>query len=147
MVDNEGGAKKFGLGVLIGTIVGGITAFFLSPGTGEENREMVMKKYKKLMKWLDEADIPGHVMEIYGEVTEEGTKLYKLARKGLRVRMKDIEAMIEDFDADKYKQMVVAVVDEVKTEADETAKRAEKLKKYLMKRWENMTGEKKKVKV
>lgn len=135
MTDDKNSSTKFGLGVLLGTVIGGLTAFFLSPSAGPENREMVTKKFKKVMKWLEEADIPSHIIEIYGEVNDEGMKLYKATRKDLAKRMKKVEKLLNEFDAEKYKAMVEESVDAVKTEADETAKRADKLKKYLLKKW------------
>lgn len=136
MSDNEGnGTKKFGLGVLIGTVIGGLTAFFLSPNSGPENREMVMRKLKKVMKWLEEADIPAHVKEIYGTVSEEGVRLYERTRKEMMVRMKQVEKVVDNFDYEKYKNLVHDSVDAVKTDADEIAKRADKLKKFLVERW------------
>jgi len=82
-MDNQKKPSRFGLGVLIGTIVGGLTAFFLSPKSGEENREEVLKKIQALKKQIDKMEIDKKVKEIYGEVTEEGKKVYLKAKKQL----------------------------------------------------------------
>ena len=50
-------SSKFGIGVLIGTLLGGLAALFLSPTTGEENREIVAKKVKQLEKLLEDAEL------------------------------------------------------------------------------------------
>ncbi len=129
-------SSKFGVGVLIGTVLGGLAAFFLSPKSGPENREMVEKKLKEVEKWLEDAEIPEHVKEIYGDVTEEGTKLYKNVSKALKPRIKEIQQKMEDFDAEKYKKLVGEVVEAVQTEADVAAHRASKLKDYLIDKWQ-----------
>lgn len=45
---------KFGLGLFLGSIIGGLTALFFSPKSGKENREEAKKLYLKAKKWLEE---------------------------------------------------------------------------------------------
>ncbi|MBI3620291.1 hypothetical protein HY214_04075 [Candidatus Roizmanbacteria bacterium] len=137
MTDNKKGSS-FGIGVLIGTILGGLAAFFFSPNSGEENREIVAKKIKEVEKWLDQADIPGQLKEIYGEVSDEGIRLYKQVAKELKVKLNEAKKAIDNFDGDKYQAMVGEAVDKVRKETDATIELADKLKRYLVNKWDEL---------
>src|SRR3989344_5391000 len=99
MTDNKK-PSRFGLGVLIGTVLGGLAAFFLSPKSGEENREAVMKKVQQLKKELDKK-----VKEVWGEVTEDGKKTFTKAKKSLLKKLDALQDKWEDFDQEKYLNM------------------------------------------
>jgi len=47
-MSDQKSSSKLGLGLIMGTVIGAITAFFLSPKSGKENREEVMKKVREL---------------------------------------------------------------------------------------------------
>ena len=81
-------SSKFGIGLFIGTLLGGLTALFLSPTSGEENRKLLAKKIKELEKMLEEEHIDKKVKEIFGEVTEEARDLYLKTKKELIKRVK-----------------------------------------------------------
>lgn len=118
--------------MVLGAVLGGVAAFFLSPHSGPENREMVAKKLKELRKSLAEAEIPEKVKEIYGEVTEEGIRIYTAARKELIKKIDEVK----EIDWEKYQEIVEEVVDRLKKETNITAERAAKLKDYLIAQWE-----------
>jgi gas vesicle protein len=71
---DEKKSSKLGLGILIGTVIGGLAAFFLSPKSGEENREKVTKKIKQLQKLIKDQHIDEKVKEIFGDVSDEEKK-------------------------------------------------------------------------
>ena len=135
MNDTKKAPSNFGLGLIIGTVLGGLAAFFLSPNSGKENREEAMARLHEFKDMLDEADIPTHVKEVYGDVTKEGTKMYSEVRKELIARMDEMKDKVDDFDADKYIGMIEDTVEEVRRETDDTVERASKLKKYLVDKW------------
>src|SRR3989344_5197330 len=127
MTDNKK-PSRFGLGVLIGTVLGGLAAFFLSPKSGEENREAVMKKVQQLKKELDKMELDKKVKEVWGEVTEDGKKTFTKAKKSLLKKLDALQDKWEDFDQEKYLNMVEKSVDEAKTGAKDTAEKLMKLR-------------------
>lgn len=129
-------SSKLGLGLIMGTIIGGITAFFLSPKSGKENREEVLKKVKGLEEWLKEKEVDVKLKEIYGEATEEGRKLFEFVRKEIIMLMGDVKERIEDFDKEKYEKMINDVMDRAKKETKTTVQKLEKMKNHLLKQWQ-----------
>ncbi|MDO8497538.1 MAG: hypothetical protein Q7S61_03260 [bacterium] len=138
MADQKNNGAKFGLGVLVGTVLGGLAAFFLSPGSGEENREMVKKKVDELVKLLKEQEIDKKVKEIYGEVTAEGKKAYTQARKELVGKIEDMKDEMENFDKEKYMEMVEDVVKNVEKTAKNPEGAVKKLRESLIESWNDM---------
>lgn len=130
MADNKKGSI-FGLGVLLGTVVGGLAAFFLSPTSGPENREMLEEKVKELKKKLEKTEMPEMVVEIFEDAKEQGKKTYMLARKELVKKLEDVKKL----DWDEYKDIVEEVVEKVKDETDVTSERAMKLRDFLVDEW------------
>ncbi len=130
--------SKFGLGLVLGTVLGGLAAFFLSPGSGKENREAVLKKIKELKDQIEDMEIDKKVQEIWGEVSDEGRKVYKQARKEVLMRLDEYQEKWEDFDKEKYMKMVGEVVDEIKTDVPKVAKHVMQLKESFVKDWEMM---------
>jgi len=135
-MSDQKSSSKLGLGLVLGTIIGGITAFFLSPKSGKENREAVAKKVRGIEDWLKEKEVDKKLMEIYGEATEEGRKLLELVRRELSVAFEEIRGKIDEFDAQKYEKVVEDVISKAKKETKTTVKNIEKLKKYLLKQWQ-----------
>lgn len=137
MNDNKK-SSKFGLGLLIGSIIGGLTAFFFSPTTGEENREMVAKKVKELEHLLKEKEVDKKVKEIFDDVTEESKKVYLQAKKWLIEELANLKDTVDKIDKEKYLKAVDTTVKKVEKEFKKDAKKLEKLKKQLVGEWEKM---------
>jgi gas vesicle protein len=133
MADHK--SSKFGMGVVIGTILGGVAALFLSPTSGKENREMVVAKFKELQKMIEEAKIEETLREIYGEVTEEGEKMYKVARKEILKRMDELKDRVDEIDKEKYMAIVEDAMEKVQNEVETKADKIAELKKYFMSGW------------
>ncbi|OGK62724.1 hypothetical protein A2334_03870 [Candidatus Roizmanbacteria bacterium RIFOXYB2_FULL_38_10] len=136
-------SSKFGIGLFIGTLLGGLTALFLSPTSGEENRKLLAKKIKELEKMLEEEHIDKKVKEIFGEVTEEARDLYLKTKKELIKRLSELKETIEHIDREKYETVVKETVDIIKKEAKKEGKEMEKLKEALLKEWKKLEGKKK----
>lgn len=136
-MNHQNNQKKsnFGLGVLIGAALGSVAAFFLSPKSGPENREMIMKKLESIKKLLKEKSLDEIVMEIFGKVTDEGKRLYTVARDEMNTRLDAMKETVEDIDRDKYVELVDDVIERVKKEGDVSKERLEKLHAFLMNRW------------
>lgn len=127
--------SRFGIGVIFGAVLGSLAAFFLSPKSGKENREMVLQKLEDIKKLLQNKSLDEIVIEIFGKVTEEGKRLYTLARAEMNTRLDSMKESVEDIDRDKYTQLVDDVIERLKKEADATKERLAKLRDFLMNRW------------
>ncbi len=132
-------SNKFGLGLLFGTLVGGLAAFFLSPTSGRENREMVAKKIKELEKLLADSDIEEKVKEIFGEVTEEATSTYKKAKKEFIKELADVKETVAGLDKEKVEKVAKNTVEIIKKEAKHEGQEMEKLKNELAKEWKKLS--------
>ncbi len=128
--------SSFKTGLLFGAILGGLAAFFLSPRTGKENREMAKKKFEELRRMMKDKKVDEIVAEIYGKASVEGKKLYMTARKELDAKLEQLTESMDEVDREKYRALVEDVISRVKTEKDATQERISKLKSYLMNRWD-----------
>jgi gas vesicle protein len=137
-MDDQKKASKFGLGLFIGTVVGGLAALFLSPKSGKENRELVMKKAKQLRKLLEEKEVDKKVKEIFGEVSEEARSLFLLAKEEVIKGLASLEEAVEKIDKEKYIKIVEDAVKKVKKETKKEVKGMEKLKDHLLKEWSKL---------
>lgn len=131
-------SSKFGLGLLLGTLVGGVAAFFLSPNSGPENQKLVAKKVKELEKLLAETDIEKKVKEIFGEATEEATTVYKKAKKQFIQTLAEAKESIESIDKDQVAEVAHETVEILKKEVKHEGKEMEKLKTELSKEWKKL---------
>ncbi len=138
MASEQKKSSKLGLGLVIGTVIGGLAAFFLSPKSGGENRAMVAKKVKQLEKLLKEKEIDKKVKEIFGEASEEAVKVYNQAKTWLIEDLAKLKEAINEIDKEKYTTAVEKVVKRVQKEVKKDTKQLDKLKKQLMKEWEKI---------
>lgn len=130
--------NNLGVGVVIGTIIGGVAAFLLS---SKENRELAKRKLNELkLMWQDEKT-QEKVREIFGTVTEEGKKAYAIAKTEITKRL---DAMgVDEVDRAKYRVMVEDALDVVRRETKETTDQLAKLRDYLMTRYNQVEPEEK----
>lgn len=143
MTDNQK-SSKFGIGVLIGTLLGGLAALFLSPTTGEENRELVAKKVKQLEKLLEDAELDKKLKSIFGETTEEVKMVYLQAKKEIIKKLAALKEAVESIDRTKYEKVVHETIDLLKKEVKREGHEMEKLKGELLKEWKKLEVKKKK---
>lgn len=127
MVDNNK-PSKFGIGLVVGTVLGALAGLFLAPQSGKETREAVLKKVEELKKELDKMEIDKKVKEIWGEVSEESVKMYKVGRKELLKKLEDFQDKWDELDKEKYLKMVEEVVEGLKKEMPKAANKVMKLK-------------------
>lgn len=142
-MDNQKKPSRFGLGVIIGSILGGLAAFFLSPKSGEENREEVLKKIQALKKEIEKMEIEKKVKEVWGNVTEDGKKTFVKARKEIVKKIDELQERWQEFDRDKYVKLVEDAVEDAKTETKQTAEKLLKLKELFVRDWNKVFTEKK----
>lgn len=137
-MDDQKKPSKFGLGLLFGTVVGALTAFFFSPRSGPENREIVAKKIKELEKLLEEKEVDKKVKEIFGEVTDEAKNLYLKAKKWLIEELANLKEAAKEINKEKYIKAVDTTMVKVQKEFKKDVRKLEKLKTQLMKEWEKL---------
>ncbi|MEI6533485.1 MAG: hypothetical protein WCO06_06650 [Candidatus Roizmanbacteria bacterium] len=131
-------SSKFGFGLVLGTIIGGISALFLTPKTGKENREFVKEKYEELKIMMEKGELKEKIHEIFGEVTDEGKKMYEQVQKDISARLESFKGEIEDFDKEKYITMVKQAVEKVQKDFPITPEKAEKLQESFINNWNHM---------
>lgn len=130
----------FGLGVVFGTVIGALTAFFLLPSSGKKNREEVAKKVKELKRLLQEHELDKKVKEIFGEATEEVKNFYLNTKDKVIEKAAELKEKVSEIDKEKYAKLVEATVRELKKEAKYTEKILEKLEKNLAEDWKKITS-------
>ena len=126
----------FSAGIILGALIGGVAAYFLSPRTGKENREMAKEKWDEMKQKMEGKKLDEVIKEIFGQANEEGKRLYTLAKTELNSRLSILEESLDEIDRDKYKGLVVEVIARLEKEADATKDRMAKLQDYLMHRWD-----------
>jgi len=137
-------SSKFGLGLLFGAVIGGLTAFFLSPNSGPENQKLVADKIRELEKLLADSDLEKKVKEIFGEATEEATLVYKKAKKNFIKALAEVKGTVESLDKDKVTEVAHETVEILKKEVKHEEKEMEKLKSELVKEWKKLAPKAKK---
>lgn len=142
--DTQQKPSKFGIGLLIGSVLGGLAALFLTPTTGEENRKLVAEKVRELEKLLAEGDLDKKVKEVFGEATEEAKALYVKAKKDVIKKLSELKETIESIDKKRYEEVVHETVEILKKDAKREAKHMEKLKEALLEEWKKLEVKKKK---
>jgi gas vesicle protein len=123
--------SKFGLGVIVGTIIGAAAGIFLAPKSGRENREIVMGKVTDLKQAFEEGNFDAKVQEIFGQVTDQTRLWYQKSTEGLVKRLEHMKEAVMTLDKGKYVEMVGQVVEGLVEEKQEPKEEMEKLKKYI----------------
>jgi gas vesicle protein len=130
-------SSKFGIGLLIGTLVGGIAALFLSPKSGKENREEVIKKAKQLKKLLENRELlDAKVKEVFGEATEEAKAIYLKTKDEIIEQLSNLKGKINEIDKEEYIKIVGEVTNNIQKEFKKDAKILARLKEQLVNDWE-----------
>lgn len=132
---NKKDTSKLGLGLVIGSVIGGVAAAFLSPKSGKENRELVSQKVNSLKTMIDEKKVQEKVKQIFGDVSEEGTKMYTAIQKELTTKLDDMKKNVDEIDMNKYRGLVDDVFGRVKTDSQQSSDMVAKLKNYFMGKW------------
>lgn len=137
-------SSKFGLGLIIGAVAAGLAALFLTPSTGEENREKVARKIKELEKLLHDKDREEKLKFIFGEVTHDTVNLYNTIKKEMIQKLAVLKKEVKDIDKEQFKVVVSDVLGLFKKQFKHEAKSWEKLGGELVKEWGKLQTKKKK---
>jgi len=136
--------SKFGLTLALGALLGGLAAFFLTPKTGKENRELAKEKIKEFHTALKTKSKEEIVKEIFGTVSKEGRKLYDVAQKEMNKRLDELKKKYPAIDKTKYMGVVKEVLERLNDEKEATKERLSDLGEFLKSRWEFVAEEGKK---
>jgi len=136
--------SKFGLGLLIGSLIGGITALFFAPKAGKELREDVKKKIKELEKLLEEKEIDKKAKKLVEDLSEEAKVWYEKAKAWLIEELAQLKKEVEKINWQDYQKAVSKTINRLKKEAKKEGKEIEAIRKKLLKNWQKMKKEGKK---
>lgn len=136
---NTNKKSPFGLGLIFGAVAGGLAGLFLSPKSGKENREAVMKTASQLKKMWDEGTLDEKVKEIFGEASEATKKFYLEKRDEVIDKISEIKENVKNLDKEKYLKIVDDVTKEAKKEARYADRIIDKLKSHLGEDWKKVT--------
>jgi gas vesicle protein len=134
----------FGLGLLIGSVIGGLTALFFAPKSGKELREDVKKKIKELERLLAEKELDKKAKKIMKELSEEAKVLYEKAKTWLIEELASLKKEVENINWQDYQKAVAKIITRLKKEAKKEVKEIEEIRKKLLKNWQKMKKEGKK---
>lgn len=124
--------SKFGSGFIIGAIIGGLLTFFFNPKWGKKNRADAAKQLKKLKKIISENELKEHVKEMFGEVSDECVRLYRISRDEV---IKLIDEMKEEIDKEKYVKLVEKAMEFIKQDTKVSGDKLRKIKDRLLAEW------------
>jgi len=136
--------SKFGLGLIIGSLIGGLTALFLAPKSGKEMREDVRKKIKELEKILAEKELDKKAKKIIEDLSEEAKVWYEKAKGWLIEELASLKKKVEEINWQDYQKAVAKIIARLKKEAKKEVKEIEVIRKKLLKNWQVMKKENKK---
>jgi gas vesicle protein len=128
--------NKFGLGLIFGALVGAVTAFFLTPTTGEENRKKAVEVYEKIKKMVEEGEIDEKAKELFGEVNEEGKRLISEVRSEIMTRLDSAKHEMDTFDKTKFTKFVDETIAMVGQRLKASSVQMEKLREIFVAKFE-----------
>jgi len=136
--------SKFGLGLILGSLIGGVTALFFAPKSGKELREDVKKKIKELERLLAEKELDKKAKKIMKELSEEAKVWYEKAKAWLIEELAQLKKEVENINWQDYQKAVAKIITRLKKEAKKEGKEIEVIRKKLLKNWQKMKKENKK---
>lgn len=124
--------SNFGVGLAIGAAIGAVTALFLSPKSGKENRELAKMKFAEVKKFIESKEAEKKIQEIFGNADAQSKKIYANMQKEMSVRMDEVKEAINNFDTKKYTVIANDILKAVQEKVEMSQEKADKAKKYLV---------------
>jgi len=81
-VMNKDNAKGFGIGLLVGAVIGGVIALLYAPKTGKETRQLIKDKATKVVDTVKEAT--SGVIDTVKESASEASRKGQAAVKAIK---------------------------------------------------------------
>jgi len=130
--------SKFGFGLLIGSVIGGVIALLFAPKSGKELRSDVKKKMKELEKLLKEKEIDKKAKKMIEELSEEAKVWYEKAKVWLVEELALLKKKVEEINWQDYQKAVAKVIARLKKEAKKEGKEIKGIRKKLLAEWKKM---------
>ena len=134
--------KKSKFAFVTGLVIGTLTAFFLSPRSGKENRELAQKKLKDLEKLLQEKGVDKKVKEIFGSVSQQSSQLYADVRAETLKNVASLKGNLEEIKQQDYFVAVEKALLKFKNILKKKKAKTVTLRAHLKKEWEKLGGKK-----
>jgi gas vesicle protein len=123
--------KQGGILILLGALIGAITALFFSTTEEGEMKEPVRYKVKMIKEKMKDVDIKKQAQEIFGARGAEWVALLQETKDDLAERLGTLKGSLDKIDKQKYADAVNNLMAEMKKNSKVTADQARKLKTYL----------------
>lgn len=130
--------KKSKFAFVTGLVIGTLTAFFLSPRSGKENRELAQKKLKELEKLLQEKGVDKKVKEIFGSVSEQTSKLYADVRAEALKNVASLKGNLDEIKQQDYFVAVEKALLKFKNILKKKRAKTVTLRSHLKKEWDKL---------
>lgn len=121
--------STFGAGLVLGAIIGAVAGIFLAPKSGKEMREDAASSLKDIHHKINSGEIQARVQEIFGEVTDEGMKLYKETKKELTDKL---ESAKDHLSKSEYLEMLEEVIDSARERTQASVEYGKKIRDSFM---------------
>ncbi|MCR4328973.1 MAG: hypothetical protein NUV65_00315 [Candidatus Roizmanbacteria bacterium] len=130
--------KKSKFAFVTGLVLGTLTAFFLSPRSGKQNRELAQKKYNELEALLKEKGLDKKVTEIFGTVSEQSSKLYQDIHDEVLKNVSALNGTIAEVKQQDYFVAVEKALLKFKNVLKKKRAKTVTLRSYLKKEWDKL---------
>lgn len=112
--------------------LGFVSALFLAPKSGKENREEAVKRVQELKNFLQDEKTQKRVKEIFGTAAEDGMKIYDQVRSNVQAKLEDVK---DGLSKEKYMEIVNDVTDQVKNQTKVAGDKMVKVRSHLVDIW------------
>jgi gas vesicle protein len=97
---------NFGLGMLLGTVIGGLAALLLSPGSGKQNREKFKKSIKNILKYLEKQELDKKLEALVKDSSTLASKYFSDIKEELTKDLQEIKGSVDKIDLELYSKKV-----------------------------------------
>lgn len=117
----------FGIGVLTGWVV---KQLFDSPEVTKKRQEL-MANLDDIREQLAESDEAQRVKEIFGQVTDEATRMYQETREELIQELSSLRVALDEIDKSKYIAIVTGIIEDLRDNGSMSDQQLDRLQTSL----------------
>jgi gas vesicle protein len=120
-----------------GAALGAGAMYFFAPRSGKDNRALVKARVEELQDYIEDEKeaLSEKIEEIFGEVNQITTALYKDARRLWDSQVAAFEKSLKKIDKKAYQEMVDNVMERLQTNKRYDNSSLSKVKRYLTNQW------------